>query len=127
MPSEVPFHQVPLTLPHAGRVARRIAALLETHGLTDPPAAETAGTLIGLLDPYYDSDENPPAQLAGRVREEAARLGRQLVDEIERDGLGHDRLGQCVRNLFECLELGREGFVISLRAGENPQSMQRPG
>jgi hypothetical protein len=40
--------------------------------------------------------------------------------------LGHDRLGQCVRNFFECLELGREGAAISLRAGENPRSMQRP-
>ena len=54
-------------------------------------------------------------------------LGRLLVDHIERDQLGHDRLGQGIRNLFECLELGREGAVISLRAGEDPRSFQRPG
>ena len=50
----------------------------------------------------------------------------QLVDEIERHALGEDRLGECIRNLFECLELGAEGAVLSLRAGENPDSLQRP-
>ena len=37
-----------------------------------------------------------------------------------------DRLGQLVRNYFECLELGAEGAEISLRAGEDPRSLQRP-
>jgi hypothetical protein len=53
-------------------------------------------------------------------------LGRQLVDAMEAARLGGDRLGQLVRNLFECLELGKEGAEISLRAGENPGSLQRP-
>ena len=48
------------------------------------------------------------------------------MGEIERLKLGSDRLGQHVRNLFECLELGEEGAQISLRAGENPNSVQRP-
>ncbi|MFZ5495316.1 MAG: hypothetical protein ACOZE5_08265 [Verrucomicrobiota bacterium] len=45
---------------------------------------------------------------------------------MELDSLGHDRLGQGVRNYFECLELGREGAAIPLRAGKDPESMQRP-
>jgi hypothetical protein len=79
-----------------------------------------------LLDPCLELDENPPGPLAAEIRDRAAALGRRLVDQVEGGGLGHDRLGQCVRNLFECLELGREGADISLRAGENPRSLQRP-
>jgi hypothetical protein len=82
--------------------------------------------LVELLDPLLDSGDNPPGLTALNIRDRAAALGRTLVDHIERGGLGHDRLGQCVRNLFECLELGLEGADISLRAGENPKSMQRP-
>jgi len=126
MPAEVPYFKVALNLPHAGRIARRIVALLDHKNDEATPAVLTAGKLLALLEPYYDSEENPPKMLVGRVREQAARLGRQLVDEIERDKMGHDRLGQCVRNFFECLELGREGTLISLRAGENPDSLQRP-
>lgn len=125
-----PFFQVALNLPHAGRIARRIVPLLpgkETAGGADAaPARQTVGELVRLLDPCLDLDENPPGDLGEQVRRYAAALGRRLVNEIERGGLGHDRLGQCVRNLFECLELGREGAEISLRAGENPNSLQRP-
>lgn len=127
MPSEVPYFQVPLDLPHAGRVARRILVQLDRPQTPVSAAGVTAEELIALLAPYYDSGEDPPAAIAARVRDEAASLGRRLVDDIERDGLGHDRLGQCVRNFFECLELSREGTLISLRAGEDPKSMQRPG
>jgi hypothetical protein len=48
------------------------------------------------------------------------------LSTFERDGIADDRLGQAVRNLFECLELGEEGAEISLRAGENPDSALRP-
>ena len=79
------------------------------------------------MAPFGEQEDNPPPIVAKRIREEAARLGRQLVDEIEAlPGAGHDRLGQSVRNLFECLELGREGSSLGLRAGENPRSLQRP-
>jgi hypothetical protein len=71
-------------------------------------------------------DDNPPMKAAILLRDRAAGLARKLVDHIEQGGLGNDRLGQCVRNLFECLELGLEGVSISLRAGENPKSFQRP-
>jgi len=125
-----PYFQVALNLPHAGRIARRIYRLLpEPHapgGAEAAGARETVAELVRLLDPCLDLDENPPGDLGAQVSRYAAALGRRLVEHIERGGFGHDRLGQCVRNLFECLELGREGAGISLRAGENPNSLQRP-
>jgi len=121
-----PFFDVKLNLPHAGRITRRLITILRSDGREDSDAAATVIQLIDLLAPYYDSDENPAPATAARVRLQAAELGRILVDQIEIERLGHDRLGQCVRNLFECLELGREGAAISLRAGEEPGSMQRP-
>jgi hypothetical protein len=127
---KLPYFQVALNLPHAGRIARRIVPLLPAPdapgGAHAAGARQTVGELVRLLDPCLDLDENPPGELGDQVRRYAAALGRRLVDQIERGGFGHDRLGQCVRNLFECLELGREGAGISLRAGENPNSPQRP-
>jgi hypothetical protein len=129
-PDRRPFFHVALNLPHAGRIARRIVPLLpektEDGGADANAARLLAFELVELLDPYLDGGENPPAGPAAKVRDRAASLGRRLVDHIERGKLGHDRLGQCVRNLFECLELGREGADISLRAGEDPRSVQRP-
>jgi len=125
-----PHFHVALNLPHAGRVARRIGPLLPTPAENADPEAEAArnvaGQLVELLDPCLEADENPPGPAGARVQHRAAGLGRTLVSHIERGGFGRDRLGQCVRNLFECLELGVEGADISLRAGENPQSLQRP-
>jgi hypothetical protein len=125
-----PYFQVALNLPHAGRIARRILRLLpEPHapgGAVASGARETVAELVRLLDPCLEIDENPPADVGAQVAKYAAALGRKLVGEIERGGFGHDRLGQCVRNLFECLELGPEGAEISLRAGEDPNSLQRP-
>lgn len=131
MPGSVPFFQIPLNLPHAARVARRIVLLLPAAGRRVPGApagaSATALKLESLLAPYADLDDNPPPIVAKRIREEVAALGRQLVGEIEQaPAVGHDRLGQSVRNLFECLELGREGSLLGLRAGENPNSLQRP-
>jgi hypothetical protein len=130
MPESTPFFQVALNLPHAGRVARRILLLISelprTKHVSLDGVLAVATKLEGILVPYLNLEDNPPALIAARVRQEAAALGRKLVDEIEAAGVGHDRLGQCVRNLFECLELGREGAAISLRAGEDPKSFQRP-
>ena len=125
-----PFFRVSLNLPHAGRIAHRIMRLLPVgapSGGADAAASRAiVAEMIEILDPSFDLDENPPPKLAAELRERAAGLGRRLVDHIERGGFGHDRLGQCVRNFFECLELGREGADISLRAGEDPRSPQRP-
>lgn len=128
--NRVPHFRVPLDLAHAATVAARIRHLLARVADSANPAQhrvlETARALLELLEPYWAAGENPPRPEAERVAEEAAHLGRDLVDGIERLRLGSDRLGQCVRNLFELLERGEEGAIISLRAGENPNSLQRP-
>ncbi|HNC23793.1 MAG TPA: hypothetical protein PLU52_06265 [Opitutaceae bacterium] len=126
MAENIPFFQVALNLPHAGRIARRILLLLPHQDSSADPLRNTALSLETLLAPYLDLDDNPGGNMAVKVRDQAAVLGRKLVDQIERQKAGHDRLGQCVRNLFECLELGKEGAIISLRAGEDPKSFQRP-
>lgn len=122
--------QIPLNLPHAGKVAWRIVQVLDSRGWQCQEGGkammDTARKLQALLLPYMQQDDNPGAEEAARICAEAAALGRSLVDEIERAGAQDDRLGQCVRNLFECIELGPEGADISLRAGENPNSAQRP-
>jgi hypothetical protein len=121
---------VPLNLPHAGRIAHRIVRLLPAReALAGGEAGEArriAAELIEMLDPCLEADENPPAAAGEALRQCCAALGRSLVVHIERGELGGDRIGQCVRNFFECLELGPEGADISLRAGENPGSLQRP-
>ena len=124
------YFRIPLDLPHAGTIAERITVLIQRNmddeTMETEAITELAGDLFDVLWPYRVSGENPPEAEAREVRDEAARLGRAIVDEIERLQIGTDRLGQCIRNLFECLELGEEGAAISLRAGENPNSLQRP-
>jgi hypothetical protein len=124
----VAHFDIPLDLPHAGRLADRIVALLERNaeelGLDAPEVMERAERLSAYLFRSASGDDNPPNAMA--VRDEAAEMGRQLVDAMEAAHVSGDRLGQLVRNLFECLELGEEGAQISLRAGENPNSLQRP-
>jgi len=126
----VAHFDIPLDLPHAGRLADRIVNLLERHceesGIEADEAIDTAERMSNLLFRYSSNDENPGGEEAASVRDEAAILGRQLVDQLEVAGAQSDRLGQYVRNYFECLELGAEGAQISLRAGENPNSLQRP-
>lgn len=119
---------IPLDLPHAGRIADRILILVEKHaeelGIDAPDVIAFAEQLWHLLFKYTSDEDNPPDAM--RIRDEAAITGRQLVDHMVSAQLVSDRLGQLVRNLFECLELGEEGASISLRAGENPNSLQRP-
>ena len=128
--ADIPYNNLPLDLPHAGRLADRLLQMIEK-GLNSPdptsePIIDKAERLASILFPYFQSDENPVDVEGYRVRDEAAAIARDIVDDIEASGIGYDRLGQCVRNLFECLELGKEGAAISLRAGENPSSLQRP-
>ena len=119
---------IPLDIPHAGRIADRLLSLigrsLEDLEIDAPALMEKAQQLWTLLFRFTGEEDNPSDAL--RLRDEAAQLGRELVTEMERAGLASDRLGQLVRNLFECLELGAEGSEISLRAGESLNSLQRP-
>ncbi len=115
-----PHFHVSLDLPHAATVAQRIRR--HGHAWSD----EATLRLAELLAPYRDAGGNPSSAEAARVVTEAAALARRVVDEVEAAGGASDRLGQAVRNLFECLELGEEGASISLRAGESPTSLLRP-
>ena len=121
---------IPLDLPHAATIVDRIERLLERRLDREEEDHDDAFATIALLRQMLSSSrasgENPPGDQAREVVIRAAELGRELVAEIERLDIREDRLGQCVRNLFECLELGREGAEISLRAGEDPRSPMRP-
>ncbi len=121
---------IPLDLPHAGRIADRLLIIVQRHAeekeIDAPQAVDAADRLWNLLFRYSGEDDNPPDSEAMTVRDEAAAIGRELVDAVVAAKLTSDRLGQLVRNLFECLELGKEGSEISVLAGENPNSLQRP-
>ena len=56
---------------------------------------------------------------------QAAALARALVAAILATPVRGDRLGQHVRNLFECLGLAEEGARQSLLCGERPDSPLR--
>jgi len=124
----VAHFDIPLDLPHAGRIADRIQILVERHveelSLDAPEALDAAEKLSSFMFRNASGDDNPPDAL--QIRDQAAALGRELVGALEAAHIASDRLGQLIRNFFECLELGKEGAEISLRAGENPNSLQRP-
>lgn len=127
-------YRVPLNIPHAATIARRIGYHLERVFSIHPEAH--AGSRVELmvlaqdleeyLEPYHMEEDNPLPEEAAKVVEEAAKRARAIVERIEALKVGDDRLGQAVRNFFECLELGEEGARLSLRAGENPDSALRP-
>ncbi len=123
-------YEIPLDLPHAGTIARRVIAMFEE--VLDPETEEhramleTSDRLDAILfDATWEGD-NPAPWKAKQMAEQAAVEARKLVEQIEAADVGFDRLGQCMRNLFECLEMGEEGAELSLRAGEDPGSLQRP-
>jgi hypothetical protein len=119
------FFNLPLNLPHAATIAHRILYHVR-NGNAGAEALGQVGELIVLLEPWRDQEENGPPGDAERVRQEAAALGRRIVEDTETSTYKSDRLGQALRNLFECLALGEEGVELSLRAGENPNSTLRP-
>lgn len=124
-----PHFDLPLDLPHAGRVASRLVVFIDTLRPSERGPSMARSIAVGLavmLRPCLDRGENPPEPEASRLRERAAAEGRRLVDALEREAIASDSIGKAVRNLFECLTLGVEGTKLSLRAGENPQSLQRP-
>jgi len=125
------FYKVPVNLPHAATIVRRIEHRLagSVASLDDDERADELWRLVQMLSNQlgrYEGGQDPGESEASAVVGEAASTGRLLVDEIEQLEIGEDRLGQLIRNLFECLGLGEEGAEISLRAGENPNSLMRP-
>jgi hypothetical protein len=129
MSSNEAYFHIPRNLPHAATIALRLKSrLLESDWVADPNSStlmKEAALLEGLLGQFRGGND-PSDQIGDEIATEAAEIGRRMVREIERLGIGEDRLGQLIRNLFECLGLGKEGAEISLRAGENPDSLMRP-
>ncbi len=116
-----------INLPHALTVLGRLAYHLQ-HRTQPAPVEETrAGAIIAalerLLGPYVT---DPPVEVARQAAEKAVVEARLLVEECERSGYQGDRLGQSIRNLFECLGRAEEGAELSLRCGERPDSLMRP-
>lgn len=115
-----------INLPHAntvlGRIVRCLAVQQEPR-FDDTALPELLAELDRRLRPFT---EDPPQEIALPAADGAAEVARLLVQEIEQVGYRGDRLGQCVRNLFECLGLAAEGAELSLKCGERPDSPLRP-
>ena len=116
-----------INLPHALTIVGRLVYYLEYR--TEPvPAEETRvreilAELDRILRPF---PTDPPAATAIPVAKSAAAQARLLVAEMATAGYTSARLGQCIRNLFECLGLPEEGAAASLECGERPDSPMRP-
>src|SRR5262245_51725359 len=88
-----------------------------------PPALHAA--FLALEKEAAPYDEDPAQEAAVAAADRLALRARALVAAILDTTLRSDRLGQHVRNLFECLGLAAEGAELSLRCGEGPDSPLR--
>ena len=120
---------VQVNLPHARTVIRRIGGALEALGVFGEDGNGGAlelhaaqGALEKVAAPY---DEDPAFEAALRAADAVAERARVLVSAILASPARSDRLGQHVRNLFECLGLPDEGARLSLQCGERPDSLLR--
>jgi len=129
MSDEAHARYVQINLPHARTIVGRIGRSLEALGAFAEQGNGGAAALhsaFGRLETEVrDFDEDPPFERALAAADAAAALARALVDAILETTCRGDRLGQSVRNLFECLGLPEEGAALSLRCGERPDSPLR--
>jgi hypothetical protein len=124
------YHRyVRINLPHARTIVQRIGRSLEALGAFGETgnggALELHGAFEALEQALRAFEEDPPAEEALRAADAAAEKGRSLVAAILATPCRSDRLGQHVRNLFECLGLAQEGADLSLQCGESPDSPMR--
>jgi hypothetical protein len=124
------YHRyVRINLPHARTIAQRIGRSLEALGAFGETgnggALELHAAYEALEQSLREFDEDPPAELAFRGADSAAEKARAVVKAIVATPCRSDRLGQHVRNLFECLGLAQEGAALSLQCGERPDSPMR--
>lgn len=126
MSQDIPYFDLPLNLSHAATIADRLIKRLGEREDVRRRTKEAASSIAAHLMFYRGEDDNPPEPEAEEVRQSVLAEARHLVDLIEAEGIGGDKVGQLIRNLFECLAEGKEGAIQSLRAGENPESAQRP-
>ncbi|MFI5184229.1 MAG: hypothetical protein ACHQNV_07520 [Vicinamibacteria bacterium] len=120
---------VHINLPHARTIVSRIGRTLEALGVFGESGNGGAFHLLAAYDALEsavrDFDEDPPFEDALRSADDVAVLGRALVEAILGTPCRGDRLGQSVRNLFECLGLPEEGARWATACGERPDSPLR--
>jgi hypothetical protein len=120
---------VNINLPHTRTIVFRIGRSLEQLGAF---REEENGGALELRTAFHDLEaavepyeDDPPQDVALQLADEVAALGRALVAAILETAARGDRLGQNVRNLFECLGLAAEGADLAIRCGERPDSPLR--
>lgn len=113
---------VQINLPHSRTIVARLGQTLEALGAFGDALHDAYDALEAAV---RDFDEDPPMDEALRSADAVADLARALVDAILAGRRRNDRLGQWVRNLFECLGLADEGARLSLGCGERPDSPLR--
>ena len=119
---------VAINLPHARTLVQRLGRSLTALGalpedeVGDGPLYDA---LCRLEAGLRDFDDDPPAEAALPAADAAAVHARTLVEALLDTPVRGDRLGQNVRNLFECLGLAEEGARQSLLCGERPDSPLR--
>jgi hypothetical protein len=120
---------VNINLPHARTVILRIGRTLEFLGAFreehDGGATALYHAFEALEHEAAPHDEDPALEDAIVAADAVAVRARSLVAAILETPVRSDRLGQHVRNLFECLGLAEEGAELSLRCGERPDSPLR--
>ena len=119
---------VHLNLPHSRTVLARIERMLEflhafAEDATGGPALHAAfQALEREAEPYGEDAALEAAIAAADVLAERART---FVEALLQTPVRSDRLGQHVRNLFECLGLPEEGARLARQCGERPDSPMR--
>jgi hypothetical protein len=120
---------VRINLPHARTIVARIGRSLEALGAFgeagDGGAMALHDAFEALERQAQPFDEDPPEKEAILAADALAVRGRALVGAIVDTTARGDRLGQLVRNFFECLGLPEEGADLALRCGERPDSPLR--
>lgn len=119
---------VNINLPHARTIVFRIGRSLTALGAfrEDDGGALALQTAFEALEQAAEPFDEDPAQAESlAAADRLADLGRMLVAAIQVTPCRSDRLGQSVRNLFECLGLPEEGAQLSLDCGERPDSPLR--
>jgi len=118
-----------INLPHARTVLERIARSLEALGgfgeAGNGDRGRVHATLTELETELAAHPEDPPLDAAVHAADDVAEHARRLVEAILETSCRGERLGQHVRNLFECLGLAEEGARLALNCGERPDSPLR--
>jgi hypothetical protein len=118
---------VRINLPHARTIVQRIGRSLTALGAfpEEGDGGEMHQALVALEAGLREFDEDPAGEVALPAADAAAGEARRLVAALLETEIRGDRLGQHVRNLFECLGLAEEGATFSLQCGERPDSPLR--